>query len=549
MATKPKKHGYSLLFRDSAIYGAGRTIQQFLMVFLMPLYTAVLTPADYGVVGMVNVTSQFIYVFINLGFDIAMSRFYFDDKGEEHRRKVVGATFIAWTVYPAILLGVLIAFMPHITPLIMGPGDYYLYFDLGMINIFFTNVIALPYMLMRLQHRPWLFTAFTIGRVLIQVVATVVLVVVLHWGIYGVLVGTLVSSAVMNFAALPTYWRKMDLRIDPRLIWAMLGMAIPALLTGSMFFFLKLSDRWIIMQYPQWGKTEVGLYTAAFQLSQPVYLVLAAFQMAWPQWHYARLGDPVEHKRMVARSGTYFMALCTLLMVVMSVLMPLIVRILLHSEAYWSVGPTTIVLILANVMYGLYYVLWVGCNVAKKNRLVPLVTGIASVVNIGLNFFLIPRYGMIAAAWTTVLGFAILAGGVWVISNHYYPIAYEWWRFVKIAVAAGVTLLGGWGLASMVGLTVYLPFAEIVVRELAVAPAVLLFPLTLWALRFFTPGERRALAAGASRALHRGAPLAVAASAAHPGDRLSAEDVAAETEEVELEAETRLESQGDAAGV
>ena len=66
-------------------------------------------------------------------------------------------------------------------------------------------------------------------------VATVLLVVVLHWGIYGVLVGTLVSSAVMNFAALPTYWRKMNLRIDPKLIWGMLGMAIPALLTGSMF--------------------------------------------------------------------------------------------------------------------------------------------------------------------------------------------------------------------------------------------------------------------------------------------------------------------------
>jgi len=53
---------------------------------------------------------------------------------------------------------------------------------------------------------------------------------------------------------------------------------------------------------------------------------------------------------------------------------------------------------LANVLYCLYYVLWVGCNVAKKNRQIPLITAIASSANIGLNFLLIPKYGMIAAA-------------------------------------------------------------------------------------------------------------------------------------------------------
>ena len=202
---KPDKHGYSLLLKDSVIYGAGSTLQKFLMVFLMPLYTAYLTPADYGVVGMVNVTAQLIYVFINLGFDVAMSRFYFDDRSEQRRRQVIGNTFLAWTVYPAVILGLLIAFMPKLTPLLMGPGDYWLYFDLGMLNIFFTNWNSIPFMLMRLDHKPWLFTAFMIARVIIQVSLSVLLVVVLHWGIYGVLVGTLVASFVMNAASLPTY--------------------------------------------------------------------------------------------------------------------------------------------------------------------------------------------------------------------------------------------------------------------------------------------------------------------------------------------------------
>ncbi len=548
---QPGKHGYSLLLKDSVIYGAGSTIQKFLMVFLMPLYTAYLTPADYGVVGMVNVTAQFIYVFINLGFDVAMSRFYFDDHSEERRRKVIGATFLAWTVYPAIILGLLIAFMPQITPVLMGPGDYALYFNLGMLNIFFTNWNSIPVMLWRLDHKPWVFTGFMLARIITQVALSVLLVVVLQWGIYGVLVGTLVSSFVMNAASLPTYWRRIDFRLDPKLVRAMTAFALPALLNGAIFFVLKLSDRWFLMRY--WGKTEVGLYTTAFQLSQPVYVAAAAFRMAWPQWHYAKLSDPAQHKKLVARSSTYFMVLSTVLLVGMGVYMPLIVRVLLHKPSYWSVGPTTEVLALSTVIYGFYFVLWTGCNVAKKNRKIPLITIAASALNLGLNLLLIPEYGMWAAAWTTVAGFALLCVLVYFISQRHYPIPFEWGRLAKLTIAAGVTLAAGYTLAWLLGVDVAMPFDALLVRELVLTPVLLLFPLLLLATGFFTPGERAA-AAGRWERL-RGRAVAVGpglgkATPEHPADSLSADDVAAEQEELELEEVAKLQlSEGDQAGV
>ena len=60
-------------------------------------------------------------------------------------------------------------------------------------------------------------------------------------------------------------------------------------------------------------------------------------------------------------------------------------------------------------LYSLYYVFWVGSNVAKKNQLIPVFFLIASGVNIALNFWFVPEYGMWAAAWTHVIGFLILA--------------------------------------------------------------------------------------------------------------------------------------------
>ena len=547
-ATRAQGHGYSLLLKDSVIYGVGSTVQKFLMVFLMPLYTAFLAPADYGIIGMVTVTSQFIYVFINLGFDVALSRFYFDDDSEERRRQVISNTLIAWTVYPVVFLGLMAAFMPHLTPLLMGQGAYSPYFDLGLLNIFFTNWIALPYMLLRLDHRPWLFTWFMLADVVLTIAVTVVLVVIFHWGVYGVLVGNLVSVFVVNAATLPVYWRRLMFRLDPRLVRAMTVFALPALLNGAIFFVLKLSDRWFLMRYQ--GRTEVGLYTTAFQLSQPVYVAMAAFRMAWPQWHYSRLNDPVAHKKMVARSSTYFLTLCVAMMAGMGVFMPLIVRVLLRRSAYWSVGPTTLVLTLGTVLYSMYFVLWVGCNVAKKNRQIPVITVIASAVNVGLNLLLIPRYGMIAAAWTTVIGFAILCVLVYFISQHHYPISYEWGRFAKMSVACGVTLAAGWGVGRLLGEHVTLPFGKLLVDEVIKAPVILLFPLILWLTGFLTPGERAALGDRVRRLSGRGglrvAPAMGAASAEHPADELSEDDLAAEQEGTVIEAAAKLGiSEGD----
>ena len=101
-------------------------------------------------------------------------------------------------------------------------------------------------------------------------------------------------------------------------------------------------------------------------------MVMTAFRMAWPQWHFAKLHDPEKHKRMVARSATYFLLVCVMMLVAQGIWMPLMVRVLLRNDGFWSAGPTALILTGATVLYSAYFVFWIGCNVAKKNRLVPV---------------------------------------------------------------------------------------------------------------------------------------------------------------------------------
>jgi hypothetical protein len=178
----------------------------------------------------------------------------------------------------------------------------------------------------------------------------------------------------------------------------------------------------------------------------------------------------------------------------MGVFMPLIVRVLL-AKPFWTVGPTTLVLAFSTVAYSAYFVFWVGSNVAKKNRLIPVIAAIAGGVNVGLNFWAVPELGMFGAACTTLLGYALLAFMVYFISHHYYPIRYEWARLVKAMVATAVSLGGVLGVNLLIGGGPQQPFTAMLWKQAVAAPAVLLFPLTLWLSGFFTPGERERLAA------------------------------------------------------
>ena len=273
--------------------------------------------------------------------------------------------------------------MPRLAPLLLGKeydaGDWR-YFAVALATLFFSNLNDLPFTLFRLEHKPWIFTSYTIGRIFVQVPLSIVFVAVFDWGPMGVLLANLFTAAGMQVGLLPTYIRKVDWRWHGKLMKPMLAFAIPALFTGVSFYWLKLSDRYFLLHYQ--GKSVVGLYTVAYSLSQPLYLTLMAFRMAWPQWHYAKLHEPEKHKKMVSRSSTYFLALNAMMLVAMGAFMPWIVHTFLN-ERFWSIGPTTFVLALSVAVYAVYFVFWVGSNVAKKNRMIPVFFLIASAVNIG----------------------------------------------------------------------------------------------------------------------------------------------------------------------
>jgi O-antigen/teichoic acid export membrane protein len=120
-------------------------------------------------------------------------------------------------------------------------------------------------------------------------------------------------------------------------------------------------------------------------------------------------------------------------------------------------------------------VLAIGSGRARRTQLNWIVTGAGAAVNVGLNFWLIPRYGMVGAAISTLVAYVVLFIGMTLYSQSVFPVAYQWRRVATVlAVAVGLTIA-----ARATGLS-FAPSLALVV----------IYPLVLAALGFYLPAER-----------------------------------------------------------
>ena len=116
-----------------------------------------------------------------------------------------------------------------------------------------------------------------------------------------------------------------------------------------------------------------------------------------------------------------------------------------------------------------------GISYARRTEFMALITLAAAAVNVGLNFALIPPYGMVGAAIANAVAYVILTTLYYVVAQRLYYTAYEVRKLVTtVALATG---LGAVGLVRIHSLTVALP---VKIGVLAAFPVLLWLRTQMW---------------------------------------------------------------------
>ena len=168
---------------------------------------------------------------------------------------------------------------------------------------------------------------------------------------------------------------------------------------------------------------------------------------------------------------------------------------------YWAAADIIPLLALSAVLDSASRVLNIGITLRKRTIFAPLVIAAALIVNLALNFWLIPRYGSFGATVATLISYAVFCGLRYWASNLFFKVRYEWGRVAKM-MATGVALFAAfYAIDHLRGDLDSFSYDDPHRRNLIYLSAflktllALSFPLLLLAERFYDARERRRLAA------------------------------------------------------
>jgi O-antigen/teichoic acid export membrane protein len=466
-------HELKRLGRHSAIYGLGGLVSRILATLLLPLYTHYLPPGSYGRVEAITAATAVLSIVLQMGISSAFFRFYFDAKEDDAKLLVIRTSF--WFTMAMSTLGLVLGLV------FAGPVGHWLGLGhdptlvrAGAVGLWAqTNYNQLT-ALFRVEERSAQYAVASIANVLVTVAAMVLFVAVFHWGAVGLVVGNFTGTLAVYLALLAYRTEQLGLQFDRELFARMQKFGMPLVPSALALWTINFVDREFVIWFK--GLREAGVYSAAVKIASVITFVMVAFRTAWPAFAYS-IDDDRDAKRTYSYVLTYLLAFASWIALALGALAPWWVE-LLTNPRYQRAEKGVAVLAFAGAVYAGYTVLAIGSGRARKTQWNWVVTGIGAAVNVGLNFWLIPRYGMVGAAVSTAAAYVVLFAGMTVYAQSVYRVDYQWRRVVTcVGVAVGLTFAAR---------AASLPLA-------ASALLVLAYPLALAALGFYLPAERKRL--------------------------------------------------------
>lgn len=461
--------------RQLVAYGTADVMVLAVNFLLLPIYTRVLAPREYGALALLLVCEGVLKVVNRWGLDTSFLRLYYDYPTEDQKKTLAGtiAGFLALANGSIAVL--LVAAASPLTLTLIGPTEFTGAFRLLVLNGFASTFLFLPLNLLRIQERSRLFAALTFLRSFGTVLVRLVLVVGLHMGVLGIVLADVVVTAALLVALGKTLRGMLAFRFSSAMLRELLGFGFPQVPYGLLSQAMGMADRFVLSIYMPLG--EVGLYLIGSTVAGVIKFYPVAFEAAWMPFAYDSLRRS-DAAALFARMGTYAFAVLAFLAVALAGLAPAIIRVALPA-GYHGVAPLVPLLVLGMAVQSLSWFLVTSLNVAKQTRVYPLVTAIGAGASVAANLLLIPEFGMRGAAYALIASQLLATVVTAYFAQRAYRIPYELTRLSKTVGVSALTYL------TMTLVTFSAPWKTLAIR----AALVLLFPIGLFVLRFFEPHE------------------------------------------------------------
>ncbi len=420
-----------VLAKNTAIVSIGKICTQLITFFLLPVYTAVLSNEEYGVVDLLNTLTSLLLPIATLQIEQGIFRYLIDCRENNKKQTKLITTVIRFMI---IQSAVCIIIFLCVSPLIHNEYKYFLMANLLM-GIFSSLLLQICRGLG--DNATYAIGSFITGA--ITVLLNIIFIVVFHWGAYGMLGATAISNLLCSLYLLmkkKIYKYIKPKQYDKKILKEIIKYSVPLIPNMISWWIVSASDRTIISALI--GIAQNGIYSAANKFSGVFTTLYSVFNLTWTESASINISSEDRDEffsKILDFVIRFFGCLCLGTIAVM----PFVFNILINekfAEAYYQI-PILILGSIFNILVSFLGSIYVAKKLTKE---IAKTSIIAALVNIFVNIVLIKPIGLYAASISTVIAYASMFAYRWIDVKKYVKFNLNRSLMFILIVMYGVTI-------------------------------------------------------------------------------------------------------------
>jgi O-antigen/teichoic acid export membrane protein len=423
------------LFKESLVYGLSRYIGKFIGIFLLPLYTAVLQPSDYGILdllGTITIVSTFLII---SGTDTALGYFYYRKEYAYEKKEMVSSSL--WLrIFFSLTVFIIIALLSKNISLLIFGRDYSLFIIITGLTIVFSSIYSFLFDLLRFEVRPWMYSIISTAVILIQILLNIYFVLILSEGVKGVLIANVIGYFIFFIITIVYVFKKYGMKLSKKWIKRIFNYGFPLIGTGIAVWVLSSTDRYFLAHYTD--LSSVGIYAVGMKLASFLGLIAGALQLAWGPFA-ANIQYEPEAKIVYRKVFVLFFIINIMAVFGISMFSIDILKVF-TQPAYYSAKVVVPFLCIATVLSSAYFIVAIGIGLTKKAQHTVWITLIGASINLLLNYLLTPVYGVIGASFALMCSYFVIFILTLLMSQKHYPIPYNYSKVIFLFIPAAVII-------------------------------------------------------------------------------------------------------------
>ncbi len=455
------------LASQTAIYGVSSVLGRFLNYLLVPLYTYVFVPVEYGVVSEFYAYMGFLSVLLLFGLETGYFRFR--EKAGVAESLVYATALRLVALGTSLMLAALWLFDEPLAVLLHYENQrQFLWWTAAILALDALGSIA--FARLRAENKAVRFASIKLVEIGLNILLNLFFILYCRkafeadpqslagslWvpaiGVGYIFIANLVASVLKILLLAPQLGGFLT-GFDRQLAARMLRYSLPMVIIGMAGIVNEMLDRaalkYLLPYDLETNLAQLGIYSACYKLSILMTLFIQAFRYAGEPFFFAYAKEK-NARQVYADVLRYFVIFCVFIFLLVTLFLDLFQYFI--GSAFREGLTIVPVLLLANLFLGIYVNLSIWYKLSDRTLLGSVVALIGSGITILLLIWWVPNYGYQGAAWAHLACYSSMAAISYGLGRHHYPVPYPLGRvLIYLGLGLGIyfahTGLMGLGLA------------------------------------------------------------------------------------------------------